>query len=216
MAWTNKKTAMVIGVGVAVILAILLTTVLEFQRTRAHRRHHLPSWALSPISKDVTINLQADGSVTFEGTIEETNATRMTLLTDEDNSGSEKLTRITDDSGKPMKFSKRAGGYHITLNQPVPPGGTVSYTVEGEVEGFIRPDAEGVCQVGFASEDGNISDMHCVEVWRLPPGATLLKEDQGLEANTNAGQVELRIDQIVPPNGWLKLAFKYRLLSNLR
>lgn len=215
MAWTNKKTANVIGAGVA-LLIIILTTIVRIERMRAHYWASQPTGALSPISKSLTINVQPDGSVSFQATIEETNTTRLITHADRDSDGSEKLTRITDDSGKPMKFIRQHGGYFIQLNKAVPPGGTVSYTVEGRVNGFINPNNTGVCRVEFEGTDGNSADMHCVEVWRLPLGATLLKKEPELEASTNAGQIELRIDQTVPPNGWLKLAFSYRLPPNLR
>jgi hypothetical protein len=45
----------------------------------------------------------------------------------------------------------------------------------------------------------------------LPPGAVLLEKIGGMEETTNSGQIELKIDQILPPNGSYPVGFRYRL-----
>ena len=114
-----------------------------------------------------------------------------------------------------MKFTKLPDGrYLIALNRPVPPGGKVSYTVEGTLASLIKANGAGEYEIGFTSNAGNVTDMHCVQVWRLPMGATLLGRNRGTEETTNDGQIELRIDRIVPPNSSFSVGFRYRLVDD--
>jgi hypothetical protein len=117
-----------------------------------------------------------------------------------------------------MKFVKRrrpSGGGYTFLNKPVPPGGQVSYTVEGTVlGGMLQPKSFGAGEYGvnFTGNLGNAVEAHLVEVWRLPPGAVLLEKIGGMEETTNSGQIELKIDQISKGND--PVGFRYRLPAN--
>ena len=212
MAWTKAKTAIVIGV--AAILATTSTTVIGVKLIRAH---HAPpdTTALSPVAMNSTGDIQPDGTILFQFAVEETNSTSRTASADSINDA-QAISRVTDESGQPMKFTKRPrGGFYIFLNKPVPPGGKVSYTVEGtEAAGLIQSKGMGEYGVEFTANVGNVTEAHLVQVWRLPTGAVLLGKIRGMEETTNTSQIELRIDKIIPPNGSFPVGFHYRLAAN--
>ena len=211
MAWTKVKTTVV--VGVVAILATTSTTVIGIKLARAH---HAPpdTTVLSPLDLNATADIQTDGTVLFQFVGEETNGTSRMANADSINDA-QTISRVADKSGKPMKFTKRPqGGFYLFLNKPVPPGGKVSYSVEGTVaNGMIQVNGANEREIGFTADVGNLTEAHVVEVWRLPMGATLLEKNREMEETTNAGQIELRIDKILPPNGRFPVGFRYRLAA---
>jgi RNA polymerase sigma factor (sigma-70 family) len=219
MAWTKAKTAVV--VGMAAILAATSTTVIGIKL--AQSRHAIPQepHPLSPIIMNLTMNMESHGTIHCQGTVEETNSSSQTVRTDRITTTSENFARITDESGQPMKFVKQAGrGYLITFNKAVPPGGTVSYTVEEDIatsaleaDGVIKSIGASEYEFAMASLVGNDSDMRYVMTLYLPTGATLLAKDLDITEITNAGQIELRIDKIVPPDGRVRYSFRYRIAT---
>ena len=212
MAWTKAKTAIV--VGAVAILATTSTTVIGIKLARAHRAPP-DTTALTPVELDLIADIQPGGTMRFQATGAETNGTSRTASADSINDA-QAISRVTDESGKPMKFTKRpGGGFYLFLNKPVPPGGTVSYTVEGtEAPGLIQSKGMGEYGVDFTGNIGNVATAHIVQVWRLPAGAVLLEKIRGMEETTNEGRIELRIDRIVPPNGGFPISFRYRLPVN--
>ena len=210
MAWTKAKTAIV--AGAVVILAATSTTVIGVKLARAHRPAAERWDVLSPVSVNSTLEMQPAGSILFQATVELTNATSqtsgITRLT-----GADKVSRLVDESGQPMKFTEQPGGHSflITLPRPVPPGGKISWSVEGAITNTVKPNDAGEYQVGSTNSEDNVANMRWVETWRLPAGATLLEKTSEMEAATNAGQIELRADQIVPPKGSMSISFRYRL-----
>jgi RNA polymerase sigma factor (sigma-70 family) len=209
MAWTKAKTSIV--VGIVAILAATSTTVIGIKLARAHRSTVEPTTGLSPIMQTVTADIQPDGTALFQATVEETNNTSRTISTDNINDV-DGISRAVDESDKPMRITKRPrGGVFVMLNKAVPPGGTVSYTVEGRLAGFIKENGTGEYEIETSGDLGNVTEAHLVQVWRLPAGATLLGKDRGMDETTDAGRIELRIDKIVPPNGRFRIGFRYRL-----
>ena len=71
MAWTKAKTAVV--VGVVAILAVTSTTVIGFKLAQKHRPTAKPAMGLFPVMLNATANIQPDGTILFQGTVEETN-----------------------------------------------------------------------------------------------------------------------------------------------
>ena len=141
MAWAKAKTAIV--VGVAAILATTSTTVIGIKVARAHRATAEPTTGLSPIMQTVTADIQLDGTILFQDTVEETNNTSRIISTDNINDA-DGISRAVDESGKSMRITKRPqGGVFVMLNKAVPPGGTVSYTAEGRLAGFIKENGTG-------------------------------------------------------------------------
>jgi len=209
MAWTKAKTT--IALGVVAILAATSTTVIGIKVVSAHRAPP-DTTVLTPVEMNALADIHSDGTILFQGTVEETNNTTRTASADSINDV-QAISLVTDESGKPMKFTKRpGGGFYIFMNKPVPPGGKVSYTVEGTVAaGLIQSKGAGEYGVEFAASIGNVADAHLVQIWRLPLGATLLGKNRGMEEATNAGQIELRIDRTISPNGSYPVGFNYRL-----
>ena len=219
MAWTKAKTAMV--VGVTVILAATSTTMVGIKLTRPHRAVAKPPGVLSPVMLNLAAEMEASGAVHGVGTVVETNGTDQTILTDRINGEEGNIIRITDEFGQTMKYARQGRGYLVTLNKPVPPGGKISYTLEEELpagllesEGAIKAVAPDIREFRMASIVGNDFNMHCVEAWRLPSGATLLDKDANTIATTNAGRIELRFDRVIPPQGEVTYNFRYRLLAD--
>ena len=166
--------------------------------------------------ENITADIQPDGAIRFQVTVEKVNHTGSTIRTEHINGGDMDFELFTDESGQPLQFTKRPGRgrpYLVTLNKPVPPGGKESFTMEGTTAaGAIKPDKSGVCDMRYSQSPG--TDMRIIEVWRLPPGATFLGKDQAMQVTTNADQIELRVDETVPPNVSFAIGFRYRLPTN--
>jgi len=121
-----------------------------------------------------------------------------------------------------MKYARKGrSGYLITLNRPVPPGGQVSYSIEEvltaqmlQAAGVIKTMAPDIHEFTMTSYPGNDRDLQYIWTLRLPFGATLLEKERGLTTSTNAGQIELQLDNIIPPNGGYNISFRYRLAAN--
>lgn len=210
MAWTKAKTAIVLGM--AVVLATTSTTVIVIKMAQARRPLAERTDVLSLLKENVAMDIRTDGTVLFQSMVEETNASSITTSTDRLD-GADQVSWIKDESGKPMKFTRLADGHSflITLPKPVPPGGTISYSLEGSATGAIKTNAAGEYALELSDSPGNVADMHYVQAWRLPASATLLEKAGGMEATTNAGQIELRSDQVIPPKGTMTISFRYRL-----
>jgi RNA polymerase sigma factor (sigma-70 family) len=216
MAWTKAKTAVV--VGVTVILAATSTTIVGIKLARPHRAAAKPLAVLSPVMLNLVADMEANGAVHGVATVAETNGTDQAILTDRIDNEEGGIIRITDEFGQTMKYARQGSGYLVTLNKPVPPGGKISYTLEEELaagilesEGVIKAIAPGIREFRMASIIGNDFNMRCVEVWRLPAGATLLDKDANMIETTNAGQIELRFDRVIPSKGEVTFNFRYRL-----
>jgi len=211
MAWTKAKTTIV--VGIIALVAATSTTVVVVKSRAPQPVPGNRTDGLSPTMETMTADIQSDGSVRFEATVEEVNRTSKTVNTDRINDSDTIIDQLTDESGNAMQFTQTTGSrisYLITLNKPVPPGGKVSYKAAGRANGMIKSDA-GVCRIGYNEYPGNDFDMRRITLWRLPVGATLLeKNPAALIASTNGDQVELRIDRVIPPQGQLEISFSYK------
>ncbi len=211
MAWTKAKTAVV--AGVAAVLTITSTTVIGIKLVRAHRAGNHPVLLQSSIN-----DVQSDGTIRFQSTSEIINDSGMTVSRDGFiNSDFVHLDRITDESGQPVQFTTQHDGnifrYSATLNQPVPPGDKITYTMEGTVTRLVQPTGEpGVYRYRLNHSPAYGGDTHRVEVHRLPAGAILLdKQPADLAETMNAGRIELQIDRMIPPGGSLEVSYRYRL-----
>jgi len=214
MAWTKAKTAII--AGVVVILAATSTTVIGVKLARVHRLAADQPDILTPLAVNMTFEMQPDFTILFHGIVEETNATSQ-IAESEHADGADKISRVVDESGQPMKFTKLPGGHSflLTFPKPVPPGGKIYYAMDGTTHtiksNLIKPNLTGEYQVGYTNPEDNVADLRYIQTWRLPAGATLLEKASGIEATTNAGQIELRSDQIVAPKGTTSISFRYRL-----
>ena len=217
MAWTKAKTAVV--VGVVALFAATSTTVIWIKTHPAPPVTGAPSAALSPLVISVTADMKADGSLHAQAAVVETNRTSQVIRAENMDGEKGDIIGITDELGRPMKY-KRTGQYNylITLDHPVPPGGQVSYSVEEnltakqlEAMNLVKTTAPDIHELKTTSYPGNDRDVRYVWVLRLPSGARLLDKDGGMTAVTNAGQIELRLDKIIPPNGSYTIGCRYRL-----
>lgn len=223
MAWTKTKTA--VAVGVVALFVATSTTVIGIKIARAHHATEKTSAAVSPVAISITGDLEADGSFHGHATVWETNSTRENIRTDHIDDEQGIITGITDESGLPMKFERKAEGqgrsgysYVITFNRPVPPGGRVSYSVEEtltgkllEAIGAIKTTAPDEREFRQTSYPGNARDLRYIWAMRLPPGATLLSKGREVTVSTNAGRIQLSSEQTIPPNGGFAFDCRYRL-----
>ena len=206
MAWTKTKTAILVGV---VAMAATTSTVVGIKLAQDGDA----ASELSFTGMEQVYTIAKDGSIRIQSTMEETNLTARTIqersIMDLDASYT-----ATDDSGRPMRMKKRADrGYRVILNKPVPPAQRTSYTISGRLDSRFEPNPAGDYELATTQSRGNNLDLHLVEIWRLPPGATWVTwSEEDFRISTNAdGQVELRLDKVVPPGGATPLRLAYRL-----
>ena len=203
MAWAKAKTAIV--AAIAVILAISSTTAVSVDVVRWHR-----SGDLTVDSENMTMDIQANGTVFFSMALELTNATSVNMSSFHIK-GLHTISRIFDGSGWSMNYTTPGyDAYVIMLSRPVPPGGSFYFTIEGSMSAVIQPDPAGVCAIGYSSP-GNLANMHYGETWRLPAGAQLLDKEPSLQETTSAGRIELHLDPAARPMGSQTMLFQYRL-----
>ncbi len=234
MAWTKAKTAIV--VGVAAILAVTSTTIIGTELVKAHRENN--RFGLNDIW-----DIQPDGTVYFQVTIRDKNHTSEIIQHEYDTKtgAAVHVDQIRDEHGYPVAFDAKESDkynrvrYAFALDKPIPPEGRIVYTLEGTITNSIQPmdDSDrslppflqpktslvqptgepGVYQFLLADQPGGVNDIHRVEVYKLPAGATLLdKTPSDSHVTTNHNRVELRVDRIVPPTTtrW-EVSFRYRL-----
>jgi hypothetical protein len=169
-----------------------------------------------------TANLDPKGNVHNLATMVETNTSKP-VYSERITGSHEVFLRITDESGQPMTFSKKGTiedgfRYSIIFNQPMPPGGGISYNIDGQVAakllqaaGALKSNGAGEYQFAVTNNLGSASTARQIQVWRLPANATLLESIPGITATTNANGIELRIERLVPPDGAFACNFRYKL-----
>ena len=170
------------------------------------------------LEQKITADIQPDGSVHYQATVENINRSG-TPLTEDFIEGIDTLDRITDAAGQPVKFTMRRDGSPfcvVALNQPVPPGGKYSLKVELTLTNACAPTVE---PGGFAYQmqdlPGNDGITHSVEVYRLPPRAILVaRHPADFKETTADGRVVLSIDRTIAANAIRNTDFRYRLAAN--
>ena len=210
MAWTKTKTAILAG---AIAIALPTSTVVGVKLVQAHNANESPSSGLSLTRMDQLYTVGLDGSVNADVTVQENNSTRRTVRTETINDLDERV-RVTDASGRPVKVKKLPRrGVVLTFNEAVPPGQKIAYTVKTSLGNLFKATPSGEYVLETTHQFGNEQDMQLVEVWRLPAGATLAtKNPPDMTSSVNGdGQIEVRLEKVVPPNGRIPLALGYRL-----
>jgi hypothetical protein len=139
------------------------------------------------------------------------------------NDGANNFDRMMDEAGQPVKLTPlEQDGDSICvldLNQPVPPGGKYTLTVEFTVTNMVQPAGQpDVFEFHFQDHpnfaSGFQAETRSVEEYRLPPGAVVLeKHPAELQESTDAGQIALIIDRKIPANALRETRFRYRLAS---
>ncbi|HUA65507.1 MAG TPA: hypothetical protein VME24_06650 [Alphaproteobacteria bacterium] len=196
----------------AIVLAVILITIVGIKSFPPYRANPEPATGLSLIGLKVTADIQPDSTILAQCTVDETNTTSRAIGVDNVNDVNiGDVRRALDESGKSLKISRRPqGGVFVTLAKPIPPGGTISYTIEFGMKNFFKKNSAGEYEAGMAANVGNVTEAHVVYVWRLPPGATLLEINQEMAATTSGGHTELTFDRMIPPNGTFPIKFRYR------
>lgn len=208
----SKTTKIIIVTAVVVLVVAAFIAIVSFKSARNPHASPEAMTGLSPIGLKATFDIQPDNTILAQCTVDETNNTSRTISVDNINDVNiGDVRRVVDESGNPLKISRRPqGGILVTLSRPVPPGGTVSFTGEFRMPNFFKKDFGGYELSTPVGGIGNFTEAHIVYVWRLPPGATLLGKNETIEADTNAGQIELTFDRMIPPNGTFPVEFRYR------
>jgi len=165
--------------------------------------------------------IQADGTIAFRSIIQRTNKSGNTLhTTGFINSDFVHLTRMTDDLGRPIRFTTKHDGnifrYQVTLNDPVPPGELLLYSSEGTIAGLVKqegPENEFVYRMRHSPATGRPTRR--LETFRLPWGAEILKTTPGdLPRRIDQGRIQVLVDKIVPAGGNIYTEIHYRLDTN--
>jgi RNA polymerase sigma factor (sigma-70 family) len=206
MAWTKAKTAIITGA----ILATVATGVVGLKLAQAH--HHRPAQAF------IEYDFQADGIIRVRSTIEGPMPTNDMVM-----NTSLKLDRLTDATGRVVRFTAQPGPNGIPFQYTffpgplVRPGDRLQLTMEGTIDGLgtgaLKPTGEpGVYELQTHERMGQGLFVHRSDVCRLPPGAILLeKSPDELSVTTNGDRVELRMDKLLPPPQKWDLRLRYRL-----
>ena len=162
-----------------------------------------------------TSDVQPDGTIRFRSIMQRIN-TSSEPLTEKRfmNSDFVRVTRMTDDKGRPLKFSvshrQRAYHYRVTFNEPVAPGEAVLQSSEGTMTGLVRRTGD-VWRYYMRHHPGS-SRTRRIEVYRLPQGAELLDTvPSDMPRRTRNGRIELLAQKIIPPRGSITTSFRYRL-----
>jgi hypothetical protein len=205
MAWTKAKMAILSGVAA---LAVTTSTVVGTKLVQDQNA----SSGLSPTSMTELYSVSPDGSVRMQATIEETNLTSRIIRTEVIGDLSAGAI-VTDALGKSMKYKQAPGhGCLVTLNQPVPPAHGISFTINVSTGDLFKPNQSGDYELDMTQQQGNVQDMHLVEIWRLPADAILVTNSPAeFTLSTNGeGQIEVRLDKVVPPMRTTPLFLAYR------
>jgi serine/threonine protein kinase len=124
---------------------------------------------------------------------------------------------IHDAEGMPIAFEAMPGKgdiikYELTLNTPVPPEETVSYTSEGILTGRIKAmDEPDVFEYSMKHWPGHDGPTRRIERHVLPPGAVLIdKYPSDLKEEMVGDHLELHMDGTIPPGGHIEVIYHYR------
>jgi hypothetical protein len=132
------------------------------------------------------------------------------------NSDFVQLEQMTDENGKPMKFTTTRKPdlfeYSYVLNTPVEPGQPLMISNSGTRNGLIKPASGGTRMYSMNHHPGGDADVRRIELYRLPPGATLVSTSpQNLPQRVVDGRVQLYVEVMIPQGGSNPVSIRYRL-----
>ncbi len=173
----------------------------------------------TPYSQMGVSDIQPDGKILFSQIIQERNSSSETIKTmgfiNSDFVHQEKMFDIHD---KPMEVDITHKGshfrYHVTLNEPVPPGGFGVYRTEGYVMRLIQqiPDTPNEFQYVMVHSPNAGQVTRRIEVYKLPKGATLISTTpSNMLRRERDGRIELCNQKMIPAGGTITTIFRYRL-----
>jgi hypothetical protein len=175
--------------------------------------------AVPEMVQDETLDIQPKGELRFKMIVSAVNRAAFAVDNEEfRNSGFVHVDKISDGRGASMDFVTSPGAwdhinFHVSLNEPVEPGGTITVVSEGTISGLIHSTKEpDVFEYHMDHSPGYDGVTRRVELHRLPPGAALIwKNTKSLKEEKVGDRVELRLDCKIPPGGDLDVRYRYRL-----
>ena len=170
--------------------------------------------------QDETLHLQPDGPISFRLKTSASNRSGSTIDRDQFRmSDFVHVDKITDENGESVRVDRTSENpsmvqYHIALNSPVRPGGTLTTVLEGTMDGLIRkthePDIYEYQMDHFPGYDGV---THRIERHELPPNAQVLwKNTEDLQEKKVGDHTELFIDRHIPIHGHIEVHYRFKLL----
>lgn len=128
------------------------------------------------------------------------------------------LTTIVDSNNRPVKFTATHTNDHyqyvVTFNPPVQPGEEFVYTCSGTINGLIYPVAEmnDTYQYYMKHHPSSGQPTLRIETYLLPQGAEIISTvPPTMKRTEKEGRIELRIEEVIPPDGSITTSFEYRL-----
>ncbi len=161
-------------------------------------------------------DLQPDDSIRFTNVMQHIHSgTTPAQMGGFRNSDFVNVEAMTDDAGKPLKFSTDHQGsmftYRYQLNQPVEPGKPLMTSSSGTMTSLIRSDGE-MHTYQMDHNPGGNSDTRRIELFRLPERAELIETTPAdLPHEVVDGRVQIFVDVMIPQGGSNQVAVQYRL-----
>lgn len=175
---------------------------------------------VKPLPKtQISVNdIKPDGTIEFRFVSQFLNDGIRNLTTESfSNSDFINVTGMSDDQGRPLKFSvrheKSMFRYQVTLNEPVPPGHPVLMANEGTA-GMIQPVVGKTDEFRFYMKHwpSTGEPTRRIEIYRLPKGAELLETTpRDMARRIENDRIELFVEKTIPPGGSIVTSFRYRL-----
>ncbi|HEW79189.1 MAG TPA: DUF3887 domain-containing protein [Phycisphaerales bacterium] len=172
-----------------------------------------------PYTQIMFNDISNDGTISFESTIRkisrDVNPVKTTSFV---NSDFVNVTSMSDNKGRPIKFTTKHKGshyrYNLTFNEPVLPGETMVYASEGTMTGLIKPVAgsKDTFEYFMTHWPAAGQPTRRIETYLLPEGAELISTTpEDMERRTKNGRIELHQEKMIPAGGSITSAFQYRL-----
>ncbi|XHR31300.1 MAG: protein kinase [Chthoniobacteraceae bacterium] len=172
------------------------------------------------MSDNIINEIQPDGTIRMKSTLEKVNLTGETVT--RDRLVSSRLfgnpPKVLDTQGRPMAVEvKPLKDYYewwVTLNDPVRPGGIISWVFpEATVTGEIRKVSDfGLYEYSMKHWPAVSGFTRYGTLYRLPVGAKLVeKYPPEVTEEFKDGRTELHLDQMIPSGGSVEIRFRYQL-----
>lgn len=172
------------------------------------------------MANNIFNDIQPDATIRIKSTLEKVNLTGETVT--RDRVVSSRLfgnpPKVLDSQGRPMSVEvKRLKDYYewwATLNEPVRPGGIISWVFPEEtVTGEIKKVSDfGLYEYSMKHWPAVSGFTRYKALYLLPAGAEVVeKHPAGLTQETKDGRTELQLDEMIPAGGFVEIRFRYHL-----
>jgi tetratricopeptide (TPR) repeat protein len=130
------------------------------------------------------------------------------------------LTKMTDSNGQPVHFTVVHNGSHfnytVTFDPPIKPGQDFVYNSFGTMTGLIKPvqDLNSTYQYYMKHWPSSGQPTWRIETYLLPKGAEVISTiPPTMQRTEKEGRIELRVEEVIPPDGSITTSFQYKLGS---